>query len=300
MHRYLALVVVLTVCAGFLACGGDSPATPTAVPQPAPAPTPPPGPPSPPRVTVAGIAVDSSVLSGQTAQGTVRLSDAAPDGGLAVSLSADNAAARVPASLTIPAGATSAAFAVTTARVMKTTNVTITAQTGDVTRTTSIRLRIDPASVMPTATFSITFADLFVHEQPVSVYNEQGFNVSEISAAWTARTSYGNPAPYLGFDTVPGVTTTGEIRITSGGSPFLLNSVDLYSSVTPIPYVIEGFLSEEPMFTVVNTLGNTFGNFVRVANPRATVPVDVLVIRLSNPATCCRNPMGIDNVAIRR
>jgi hypothetical protein len=53
-------------------------------------------------------------------------------------------------------------------------------------------------------------------------------------------------------------------------------TLSYYSSVTRIPYVIEGFLSSEPVFTHLDVLGNTFGAFVRVVNARANVPVDVL------------------------
>ena len=99
----------------------------------------------------------------------------------------------------------------------------------------------------------------------------------------------------------PGVTTTGEIRVTAAGAPFWLSSADLYSSTTRIPYVIDGFLSSQPVFTVVNMLGNTFGNFVRIPNPSADMPIDALLIRLSNPAApCCANPMGVDNLMLSR
>ena len=55
------------------------------------------------------------ILGGQTAAGTVTLSAPAPEGGFVVALSSDNtAAASVPASVSVPAGATSVGFTVTT------------------------------------------------------------------------------------------------------------------------------------------------------------------------------------------
>ena len=94
---------------------------------------------------------------------------------------------------------------------------------------------------------------------------------------------------------------TGELRVTAGGAPFWLNSIDVYSSTTKIPYVIEGFLNSELMFSVVDVVGNTFGAFARRSNPKADVPVKEIRIRLSNPsAPCCGNPMGVDNIVVSR
>jgi hypothetical protein len=73
--------------------------------------------------------------------------------------------------------------------------------------------------------------------------------------------------------------------------------------VTRIPYVIEGSLSSGPVFTQLEVLGNTFGAFVRVFNARAESPVDVLLIRLSNPlppGVTGSNPMGVDNLVLNR
>jgi hypothetical protein len=55
------------------------------------------------------------------------------------------------------------------------------------------------------------------------------------------------------------------------------------------------------MFAVVDVIGNTFGAFARRPNPSADVPVQEIRIRLSNPsAPCCGNPMGLDNIVVRR
>ena len=52
------------------------------------------------------------------------------------------------------------------------------------------------------------------------------------------------------------------------------------------------------MFTESGTLGNTYGNFVRVASAHSNAPIDTLVIRLTNVAS--PNPMGLDNFVARR
>jgi hypothetical protein len=204
--------------------------------------------------------------------------------------------------VTIPAGATTATFDVATTRVATTTEVIITAQAGGVTRMASLRLRIDPTGLTPSANYTIGFTGLRDNRVAVPTYTESGFTISTVSAEWVGITTYGNPLPSLQFF-ASGGTVTGEVRITASGAPFWLRSVDFYSSVTPIPYVIEGFLSSEPVFTQVAVLGNTFGAFARVFNARTEAPVDVLLIRLSNPTSpggTLSNPMGVDNIVLNR
>ena len=77
----------------------------------------------------------TSVTGGSSSAGTVTLSGAAPTGGIVVSLSSSDAAASVPASVTVAAGATSATFIATTTSVSAQTSVTITATSALVIRT---------------------------------------------------------------------------------------------------------------------------------------------------------------------
>lgn len=102
----------------------------------APAPPPPPGP-----VTLSTLTLNpASVTGGNSSQGTVTLSGAAPSGGVSVALSDNSAAANVPASVNVPAGATSATFTVTTSLVTTSTAVTVSASLGGVTRTATLTL----------------------------------------------------------------------------------------------------------------------------------------------------------------
>lgn len=112
---------------------------------PAPAPTPPPA----PAAALSTLTLSpASVTGGNASQGTVTLSAPAPAGGALVSLSSSNtAAATVPASVNVPAGATSAGFTVTTRAVAATTAVTVSATYGGVTRTAS--LGVTPAPPPP-------------------------------------------------------------------------------------------------------------------------------------------------------
>jgi len=147
----------------------------------------------------------------------------------------------------------------------------------------------------------ISFSGLTANGASVTTYTESGFTVSASSGAWEASTTYGNPAPFIQFFASPGTTVTGEVRVALGGSVFNVYSVDLYSSTTPIPYVITGLRSSATVFTLADTLPNTFGNFRAVGNPNAAAPIDALSIVLTNAAAgCCRNPMGLDTIVLTR
>jgi hypothetical protein len=82
----------------------------------------------------------TSVRGGQDLQGTVRLTGAAPAGGLSIRLRSSNFAAVVPAMVLIPVGAISAVFTVSTGPVSLDTQLEITAAYSDQTRTAPLRV----------------------------------------------------------------------------------------------------------------------------------------------------------------
>ena len=85
----------------------------------------------------------ASVAGGASLTGMVTLSGPAPTGGAVVSLSSSNpSVASVPASVTVPEGATSATFPVTTSTVGATTNVTISTTLNGVTQNSSLTVRL--------------------------------------------------------------------------------------------------------------------------------------------------------------
>ena len=108
-------------------------------------------PPPAPSATLARVSIaPSSLAGGATAVLTVSLSAAAPSGGAAVSLSSSSSSAfPVPASVTVPRGASSASVTVHTAVVTKSTSVTVTAAYQSVTKTASVTLT---AVTLPTVT----------------------------------------------------------------------------------------------------------------------------------------------------
>jgi hypothetical protein len=105
--------------------------------------------------SLAGIALNpASVVGGNTSEGTASLTSAAPSGGAVVALSSSNtSAATVPASVTVPAGAFSATFTVSTASVTASTPVTISGAYGGATR--SATLTVSPPAA-PAALATVT------------------------------------------------------------------------------------------------------------------------------------------------
>jgi uncharacterized repeat protein (TIGR03803 family) len=103
--------------------------------------------PPPPAVSLQSLTINPAQVSGGSpSTGTVALSGAAPSGGLVVALASDNTpVAGVPASVTVPQGATSASFTVTTTLVSVFTTVNISATYAGLTKTAAL-------TVMPPVT----------------------------------------------------------------------------------------------------------------------------------------------------
>src|SRR6266436_5875799 len=94
----------------------------------------------PPPANLSSLTLNpTSVIGGlQTSTGTVTLSAPAPAGGVTVALSSSNGVARVPSSVFVPAGATSASFTVNTSIVLLSTSAAISASYNGTTRTAGI------------------------------------------------------------------------------------------------------------------------------------------------------------------
>ena len=84
----------------------------------------------------------AAVIGGTSATGTVTLTAAAPTGGATVALASSNTTlAKVPASVVMPAGSTSATFTITTFSARKTATVTITASYAGVNKTAALTVK---------------------------------------------------------------------------------------------------------------------------------------------------------------
>ncbi|HEV2914291.1 MAG TPA: FG-GAP-like repeat-containing protein [Pyrinomonadaceae bacterium] len=96
----------------------------------------------PPPVNVSSLTVSpASVIGGRTSTGKVTLNAAAPAGGAIVSLSDNIASTTIPASITIPEGATTGTFTITTTAVSATQTGTVTAKRGTSTATAALSVQ---------------------------------------------------------------------------------------------------------------------------------------------------------------
>ena len=140
-----------------------APTPPPAPPPPAPEPPPPPPPPpEPPRLSSLTLS-ETSVGSQASVTGTVTLTSAAPTGGVVVRLESSNVdGARVPSSVTVAAGATTATFTITTPTVSTRVNVTITASYAGVERTATLTVTLPALRASFTVTSPTRGADACV------------------------------------------------------------------------------------------------------------------------------------------
>lgn len=125
-------------------------------------------PPPPAPVTLSSITLNpTSLIGGNTATGTVRLSAAAQTSSV-ITLSDNSSFVTTPASVTVPAGATSATFNVNTTQVSTAATATITATFGGITRTAT--LTVNPPAPPPTVdTVSISRAEYTASKRTLRV-----------------------------------------------------------------------------------------------------------------------------------
>lgn len=151
----------------------------------------------------------------------------------------------------------------------------------------------------PTHLAVVTFNSLAPNGPAFTTHSETGYTVDAIAGPWTSGPSLlsRNPDRLTPLDS--------ELRVTAtGGGPFTLVSARLYSSVTPIPYVLRGVLNGVTVYTVAGTVPNTFGSYATVANPNGDTVVDAVYLTVTNPAiptcpTCTNNPVGVDDLVLR-
>jgi hypothetical protein len=161
----------------------------------------------------------------------------------------------------------------------------------------------------PTLCPSLGFDDLALERNGVPFTSWSGcdFTVTATTSIWNVVTTNGRPAPFVQFTSPLGVTTSAELAVTAAsGAAFRFQSIDVFAATTTVGYSITGIGKGVAAFVLQNTVGSQFGTgFTTVRNAdSAGVPIDALVIRLTNPgATCCVNAvngMGLDNIVLAR
>jgi hypothetical protein len=139
----------------------------------------------------------NTVIGGSSSVGYVSLTQSALPGGTVVSLASDNPAALLPSTVTVPYGATSKTFTVTTTGVAKTEVAHFTASAGGVTK--KANLTIDAPTVS-----SVTFS-------PSTVYG---------AGTSTGTVTMNGPAPPGGM----GVTVTSDNLAAKPQSPVTISA----------------------------------------------------------------------------
>ena len=100
----------------------------------------------------------NTVTSGSPSTGTVTISSAAPASGLVINLSSNNASVTVPNSISVPAGATTATFTVTTTAVFSQVTATVTGVDPSGNNASAVlTLNIQPVQIVPIQVNDIVF-----------------------------------------------------------------------------------------------------------------------------------------------
>jgi len=162
-------------------------------------------PPPPPPASLSSVSVTpTSVVGGNSSQGTVTLTAGAPAGGAVVGLSSANtAAATVPASVTVAAGATSATFTVTTTSVTASTALSITGTFNAVSRSAVLTVNPPPP---PASLSSVTVS-------PTSVV---GGAASTGTATLTSAAPTGGAIVTLSSSTTTVASVPASVTVAAG------------------------------------------------------------------------------------
>ena len=163
----------------------------------------------PPTLSTLSVS-PTSVVAGSSSTGTVTLSDVAPSEGAAVSLSASSSATTVPTSITVPAGATSATFAISTGAVTATTASVISGFYG-VARTATLTVNPTAPPATPTAPSLISPVNDATPAQPVT------FDWSDVANAASYEIQIDNTSTIASPFVASAVVTVSQATI--GGVP---------------------------------------------------------------------------------
>ena len=220
----------------------------------------------------------TSVTEGNSATGTLKLISPAPSGGAVISLSSNSPAVSVPASVTVPEGASSATLTATGSAVASTTYATITASLNGSTNTAN--LHVDPLFELfiygNTTGGNTASGEVYVpHAAPsgglvVSLSSSNGSIASVPASVTVAAGSY-----YVLFNvpTTP-VSTPTTVQITGTGNGFT------HSASFTVQPAIPQQLSVSPT-TAINAHGST--GTVTLSGPAITSGA-VVALSSSDPS----------------
>ena len=193
-------------------------------------------------VTLASLALNpTSVVGGNSSTGTVTLSGPAPAGGALVALSSSNTTVgRVPASVTVAAGTTSATFTVATSAVSASTAVTIAAAYAGASRSASL-------TVTPAAPPSPTLTSLTLN--PTSVV---GGNSSTGTVTLSGAAPTGGAQVTLSSSNTTVARTPASVTVVAGATSatFTVSTSVVSASTTVAITAADGGVSKTASLTV--------------------------------------------------
>jgi hypothetical protein len=250
----------------------------------------------------------SSVFGGSSPQGTITLAGPAPAGGAVVTLASNNAAATVPANVTVAAGATTGTFTISTSGVATTTVVTITATYSGTNQTATLTVTpllssvaLSPSSVLggSSSTGTVTLAG------PAP----SGGAVVTLASNNAVATVPANVTVAAGATTgtftisTSGVATTTVVTITATYSgtnqTATLTVTPLLSSVALSPSSVFGGSSPQGTITLAGP-APAGGAVVTLAsnNAAATVPASVTVAAGATSGTFAVSTSGVATTTV--
>jgi hypothetical protein len=190
----------------------------------------------------------NSVSSGATNACTVALNSAAPSGGQAVALASNNGAVSIPASVLVPAGATSAAFDAIVSVVSSTQAATLTASSGGISKKLSLQLGASVSTFTVSAS-SLAFGSVTINGSATQslALSSTGTAAVTVSAASIAGTGFSISGVGFPLTLNPGQTAnltvqftptfagtaTGQITLTSNSSSGTSSVVSLSGTGVP-------------------------------------------------------------------
>jgi hypothetical protein len=254
----------------------------------------------------------TTVAGGSPSTGTVTLSAAAPSGGTLVSLvSSDTSVATVPANVTVPAGATSANFTVTTATVTADKIVTLTGVTNNTGRTADLTVTAvsgAPAFRNPTANAADSGGDgNGFQSNSANAHNDDTLNAVDNNSGNGTSTSCTSTAKdkhrffNYGFNIPTGATISGiEVRLdaradSTASSPRMCVQLSWDGGATWTAAKATGTLG-----TSMNTftLGSATDTWGRTWSPANFADANFRV-RVINVASSTSRDFFLDWVAVR-
>lgn len=175
----------------------------------------------------------STVTAGAASTGSIALTAAAPAGGAQVKLTSSNASvASVPSSVTVPAGQTSAGFAVATGNVSSDTSVVITASYNNTMagNTVSVKAPVTPPSTSISISISPSSTSLLAGAS--QQFTAMVTGSANAAVSWT--TTGGNIIS-TGLFTAPNVTASTIVSVfaTSQADASVVKTAQV--TVTPVP-----------------------------------------------------------------